>query len=131
MAKFLKCKNPTIKVISPDVKGSVYGFYKKYGFVSKMDGNTEIEGAGKKNIPVNMDIDLIDEFVPVSDEQAFSMCEVLAKQEGILVGGSSGAAFCAAQVVMKTMQSSDIMVVVFPDSGIKYLSKTANLINSN
>ena len=114
-AKFLKEKNPKIQVIGIDPEGSIYsGDYSK---------SYKIEGIGEDFIPRNVIMSIIDRFERVSDKDAFETCRKLAKDEGILVGGSSGAAVCGALRVAKELKETDVMVIILPDTGRGYLSK--------
>lgn len=114
-AKFLKEKNPKIQVIGVDPEGSIYsGAYSK---------SYKIEGIGEDFLPRNVNMLLIDSFERVSDKDAFETAIKLAKQEGILAGGSSGAAVCGALRVAKKLKETDVLVVILPDTGRAYLSK--------
>lgn len=114
-AKFLKEKNPSIKVIGIDPEGSIYsGDYSK---------SYKIEGIGEDFIPRNVNMSLIDQFERVSDKDAFEACRKLAREEGILAGGSAGAAVAGALRTAKTLKETDVIVVILPDTGRGYLSK--------
>lgn len=115
IAKYLKEKNPKIQVIGVDPEGSIYsGDYSK---------SYKIEGIGEDFIPRNVTLSLIDSFERVSDKDAFETCQRLAKEEGILAGGSSGAAVCGALRAAKDLKETDVVVVILPDTGRAYLSK--------
>ncbi|OGI20523.1 MAG: cystathionine beta-synthase [Candidatus Melainabacteria bacterium RIFCSPHIGHO2_02_FULL_34_12] len=115
IAKFLKEKNPKIQIIGVDPEGSIYsGDYSK---------SYKIEGIGEDFIPRNVNMGLIDCFERVSDRDAFETCKKLSKEEGILAGGSSGAAVCAALRVAKKLKETDVIVVILPDTGRGYISK--------
>ncbi len=114
-AKYLKEKNPKIKIIGVDPEGSIYsGNYSK---------SYKIEGIGEDFLPRNVNLSLIDRFERVSDKDAFETCIKLAKEEGILVGGSAGAAVFGALRVAKELKESDVVVIILPDTGRAYLSK--------
>lgn len=114
-ARFLKEKNSKIQIIGIDPEGSIYsGDYSK---------SYKIEGIGEDFIPRNVTMALIDRFERVSDKDAFEMCRKLAKEEGILVGGSAGAAVFGALRVAKELKETDVVVVILPDTGRGYLSK--------
>jgi cystathionine beta-synthase len=116
VGRFLKSKNPDIKVIAIDAQNSwrsTKGNPKPYA----------VEGIGIDfNTPVT-DYAVIDEFIEVSDENALGILQPLAQQYGLLVGLSSGAVAYAAQEYGKTMKKGDIGVMIFGDSGRAYLSK--------
>lgn len=125
VGKFLKEKNPKVRVIGVDPLGSVLKdyFYKK----EIIKAHTyKIEGIGEDFIPETTWFDVIDEIVKVSDKEAFLMARRLAREEGILAGSSSGAAVVAALQVVETLTPGDVMVVLLPDTGARYLSKAHN-----
>ncbi len=124
IAKYLKEQNPKIKIIGADPEGSLYHhhFYKTKGEVHTY----KIEGIGEDFIPGTVDLGLIDEIVTVTDKQAYSTARRLAKEEGLLVGSSSGAAVYAALKVGRKMKKNDHLVVLLPDTGRNYLSKVFN-----
>ena len=114
-AKFLKEKNPKVQIIGIDPEGSIYsGDYSK---------SYKIEGIGEDFIPRNVTMSLIDRFERISDKDAFETCRRLAKEEGILAGGSAGAAVSGALRVAKDLKESDVIVIILPDTGRGYLSK--------
>jgi cystathionine beta-synthase len=114
-AKFLKEKNPNIKVIGIDPEGSIYsGDYAK---------SYKIEGIGEDFLPKNVQMGLIDSFVRVSDKEAFETTRKLSTEEGILSGGSAGAAVFGALKLAKDLTEKDVIVILLPDTGRAYLSK--------
>ena len=125
-ARFLKEKNPNIKVIGVDAYGSVL---KKYHETGEFDENEiypyRIEGLGKNLIPSVTDFEIIDRYVKVTDEDSAHSARQLVKYEGIFVGYTSGAAFQAVKQLNdeKEFNESDLIVVIFPDHGSRYLSK--------
>jgi len=112
--KYLKEKNPNIKGILSDPKGSTIG--------GGLEGCYEIEGIGNNFMPRTMDISLIDEVIKIADDEAFSMVRKLALKEGILVGSSSGAAMVAALKISERVENANI-VTLFADRGDRYISK--------
>ena len=125
-ARYLKEKNPDIKVIGVDAYGSVL---KKYHETGEFDENEiypyRIEGLGKNLIPSVTDFEIIDRYVKVTDEDSAHSARQLVKYEGIFVGYTSGAAFQAVKQLNdeKEFNESDLIVVIFPDHGSRYLSK--------
>jgi cystathionine beta-synthase len=128
-AKYLKEQNPDIKVIGIDSVGSVYKHYFETGEFSKDEIKPyKTEGIGEDIIPANVNFDLIDDVVQVNDKEAFLMTRELAQKEGLFVGGSCGAAVHGALEYAKQadLKSSDLMVIILPDSGTRYISKIYN-----
>jgi len=121
VGRYLKNKNPNIRVIAADPEGSLYHheFYGTRGDIHQY----VVEGIGEDFIPATIDFDVIDEIVVVSDEEAFAMTRELVKKEGILAGGSSGAAVVAAVEIAKNLDEEALIVVLLPDTGRNYLSK--------
>ena len=125
-ARFLKEKNPNIKVIGVDAYGSVL---KKYHETGEFDENEiypyRIEGLGKNLIPSVTDFEIIDRYIKVTDEDSAHSARQLVKYEGIFVGYTSGAAFQAVKQLNdeKEFNKTDVIVVIFPDHGSRYLSK--------
>jgi len=122
IGKYLKSKNPKIKVIGVDPIGSIYYQYFKTGKYPKTFKTWKMEGIGEDFVPKTIDFKVIDDVIRVNDRQAFLTARNLAKQEGILAGGTSGAALFAAQKVAKKIKHG-LVVIIFPDSGRSYLSK--------
>ena len=125
-AKFLKEKNPNIKIIGVDAYGSVLKKYHETGeFDEKEIYPYRIEGLGKNLIPTVTNFDIIDKFIKVSDEDSAHTAREIVKTEGIFVGYTSGAAFQAVKQLntLNEFKKSDYIVVIFPDHGSRYLSK--------
>ena len=126
-AKFLKEKNKNIQVWGIDPYGSIF---KKYHETNTFD-EKEIypymtEGIGEDIIPKNVDFELIDLFEKVSDKDAALMTRELAKEEGILAGYSCGAALRGVIQLKNKLKKNDIVVVILPDHGSRYLAKVFN-----
>ena len=125
-ARYLKEKNPNIKVIGVDAYGSVL---KKYHETGEFDENEiypyRIEGLGKNLIPSVTDFEIIDRYIKVTDEDSAHSARQLVKYEGIFVGYTSGAAFQAVKQLNdeKEFNKTDVIVIIFPDHGSRYLSK--------
>jgi len=119
--QYLKEKKRSIKIVGVDPEGSIYHsrFYKK----SENPHQYKIEGIGEDFMPGTMDFSIVDEVVPVSDRDAFHIARKLAREEGILVGGSGGAAVYAALKLAEKMRKGQTVVTLLPDSGRNYLSK--------
>ena len=117
-ARYLKEKNPNIHVIGADPEGSIYS-----GDTPK---SYAVEGIGMSYLPETVDLKVIDEMVRVSDRDSFLMARRITREEGLLVGGSSGTAAIAATRLAKTLPKEAMVVVVFPDSGRGYMSKIFN-----
>lgn len=125
--RYLKEKNPRVKVIMPDPVGSIYYDYFKTGRVPEHGNcNYFVEGVGEDHLAKALDFSVLDDVVPFTDKEAFLMARQLAKEEGILVGGSAGANLKVALDIAKTLTKPATIVVIVPDGGLKYLSKIYN-----
>jgi cystathionine beta-synthase len=124
-AKYLKEKNPKIKVVTADPIGSVYYQYHKDKTMTEPHTYL-VEGIGEDMLCPTMDFSVIDEVFQVNDEQCFVAGRDLARKEGILTGGSSGAAVHVALEYARSLPADKIVVVILPDSGSKYISKMFN-----
>jgi len=128
-AKFLKEKNKKIKVIGVDAYGSVL---KKYHETGEFDKNEiypyKIEGLGKNLIPSVTNFEVIDQFIKVGDEESAKSARDLVKKEGIFGGYTTGACLRAVEKLIekKEFKKNDIIVMLFPDHGSRYLSKIYN-----
>jgi len=114
IVRYLKEKNPAIKSILADPVGSTMG--------GGQHGDYDIEGIGNDFIADTMDMSLVDEVIKITDKEAFSGSRVLARQEGIFAGSSSGAALVAAQKAAAEGKRGNF-VIVLPDRGDRYFSK--------
>tara|TARA_R110002124_G_scaffold252236_3_gene417532 strand:+ start:741 stop:1724 length:984 start_codon:yes stop_codon:yes gene_type:complete len=127
--KYLKEQNPDIKVIGIDSVGSVY---KKYFETGEFDENEVkpylTEGIGEDIIPKAINFDYIDEVVQVNDKDSAVMTRRLSNEEGLFVGWSCGSAVKGALDYIKDypLKLNDVMVIILPDSGTRYISKIYN-----
>lgn len=120
--KFLKEKNPNIKVIGADPYGSIFKVVKETG-VAPEPIPYLIEGIGQDVMPDNVELKYIDEIINVNDKDSVEMCRKLSKYEGIFCGGSSGTIAYAALQVAKDLGKDDVVVFIVCDTGERYLSK--------
>jgi cystathionine beta-synthase len=124
--KFLKEKNPNVKVVGIDPKGSVlreYFYTKKFSPVLK---TYKVEGIGQDWLPGTLNFDVIDDMVEATDKESFLMARRLTREEGIFAGGSAGTALAGALKYADRVKENEIMVVLLPDTGERYLSKVFN-----
>lgn len=124
--KYLKEKNPKIRIIAGDPVGSLYTGYKQNGKLGEGQPY-KVEGIGGDKAPTTVWWDLIDEFRQVSDRDAFTMARRLAREEGILVGGSAGLNVALALEVAREVDDPEALVAtILCDTGERYLSKLFN-----
>jgi cystathionine beta-synthase len=124
-ARFLKEKNPAIRIIGADPMGSIFAEMFQTGRKPQPQPY-KVEGIGQDEMPGNMDFSVIDEIHAVSDKNAFLKTRLLARTEGIFAGGSAGAALHVAMTTCEKLTENDVVVVIIPDSGTRYLSKIYN-----
>lgn len=123
--KYLKEQNPNIKLVGMDPMGSVfYDWFKSRELITPYP--YLIEGMGDEFLIKTAQLDLLDEMYQVTDKKAFGWTKKLAFEEGILAGGSSGAALYGAVRLAKELDQDVNIVTVFPDSGYKYFSTIYN-----
>jgi cystathionine beta-synthase len=123
--RYLKEQNPNIRIIAVDVEGSIFTEYFRTGKVGKPSPYL-LEGLGDEFLIGTADFSVIDDMIQVSDRTAFLAARDLARREGLLAGGSSGAAIYAALQVAKDMPDGSRVVTLFPDSASRYLSTIYN-----
>lgn len=125
--KYLKEKNPAIKVWGIDSYGSVFKKYKETGEFDKNEIYPYItEGIGEDFLPKNVDFDVIDHFEKVTDKDAALMTREIARKEGIFVGNSAGAAVAGLLQMKDKLKAEDIVVIIFHDHGSRYMGKMFN-----
>src|SRR3954469_6864914 len=126
-ARFLKEKNPAIQIWGIDTYGSVFKKYKETGIFDKNEIYPYItEGIGEDFLPANVDFNLIDHFEKVTDKDAALMTREIARKEGIFSGNSSGSAIAGTLQMKHMFKEGDVVVVIFPDHGSRYLGKMYN-----
>ncbi len=117
-ARYLKEQNANVKIIGADPPGSIYSGDKP--------GPYKVEGIGTDMFPDNYDPSVVDEVIRIDDRTSFYWARRLAREEGILTGGSAGTALAAGLIYAKRLSSNDVMVILLPDTGRGYLSKQFN-----
>jgi len=125
IARFLKEKNPNVRVIGADPEGSIFAEMFKTGRKPQVQPY-KMEGIGQDEMPANVDFSVIDEIHSVSDRDAFLRARQLARAEGIFAGGSSGAVLHVALKCAEKLTENDTVVIIVADSGTRYLSKIYN-----
>lgn len=125
--KYLKEKNPKIKVWGIDTYGSVFKKYKETGILDKNEIYPYItEGIGEDFLPQNVNFDVIDAFEKVTDKDAALMTREIARKEGIFAGNSAGAAIAGLLQLKESLKPDDVVVVIFHDHGSRYMGKMYN-----
>jgi len=114
-AKYLKEKNPNIIIVGADPEGSILS--------GDSPKSYKVEGIGEDFIPRTFNRQLVDEMVRVSDKESFNTARLLAKEDGLLVGGSSGTAVAAALKYAQRLEGPKYIVVLLPDTGRNYINK--------
>src|SRR3954468_649471 len=115
VARYLKARNPAIRIVAADPEGSVFSGGSGRPYL--------VEGVGEDFFPAAWERDLYDDVIAISDEESFLTARRVSEVEGILIGGSGGMAVAAAIRVAKQAGPNDIVVVLNPDSGRGYLSR--------
>jgi cystathionine beta-synthase len=127
VGKYLKEKNPKIKVWGIDTYGSVLKKYKETGVLDKNEIYPYItEGIGEDFLPKNVDFSVIDYFEKVTDKDAALMTRRIAREEGIFAGNSAGSAMAGLLQLKDNFRRGDVIVVIFHDHGSRYLGKMFN-----
>ena len=127
VGRYLKEKNPAVKVWGIDTYGSVFKKYKETGVFDKNEIYPYItEGIGEDFLPKNVDFDVIDHFEKVTDKDAALMTRRIAREEGIFAGNSAGSAMAGVLQLKDRFVAGDVVVVIFPDHGSRDLGKMFN-----
>ena len=125
--KFLKEKNPNVKVLGIDTYGSVFKKYKETGIFDKNEIYPYItEGIGEDFLPENVDFNIIDHFEKVTDKDAAIMTRRITREEAIFVGNSAGSALAGLMQMKDKFKKGDVVVIIFHDHGTRYLGKMFN-----
>src|SRR5687767_5459970 len=120
--RFLKEKNPDIRVVGADPYGSVFKTYKETGQTHEATPYL-VEGIGQEVVPANVHIRYVDEVINVTDRESFELSRQLGRREGIFCGGSTGTNLAAALKVARTLDETGVVVFIVCDTGEHYLTK--------
>ena len=126
ISRYLKSKNPEIKVVGVDIEGSIlYEIWKNKGRIPQgaYPKTYKVEGIGEDFLPSTTELTAVDEIVRVNDRESFLWARQLVRLEGIFAGGSSGSALAGAMKYAAKLSADRLVVVIFPDSGSRYLTK--------
>jgi cystathionine beta-synthase len=127
VGRYLKERNPRVKVWGIDTYGSVFKKYKETGIFDKNEIYPYItEGIGEDFLPQNVDFNVIDHFEKVTDKDAAIMTRRIAREEGIFAGNSAGSAMAGLLQLKDNFAKDDVVVVIFHDHGSRYLAKMFN-----
>ncbi|MEP6792704.1 MAG: pyridoxal-phosphate dependent enzyme [Saprospiraceae bacterium] len=127
VSKYLKERNPNIKVWGIDTYGSVFKKYKETGIFDEKEIYPYItEGIGEDILPKNVDFSLIDHFEKVSDADGALAARRLAREEGLLMGYSAGSALAGLLQMKDQLSAEDVVVIIFHDHGSRYVGKIYN-----
>jgi cystathionine beta-synthase len=125
IGRYLKEKNPAIKIIGVDPVGSLLYEFFYHGTVGKAE-TYKTEGIGEDFFPTTLDFSVIDDMLQITDRESFSWARKLARMEGIFAGGSAGTAIAGVIRIASQLTEKDFLVVFIPDTGSRYLSKIYN-----
>ena len=127
-SKYLKEQNPNVITVGLDSYGSVFKKYKETGIFDEKEIYPYLtEGIGEDILPKNVDFDMVDHIVKVTDKDAAIMTRRLAREEGLFIGWSCGSAVHGAlEYARENLKDDDVMVIILPDHGTRYLGKVYN-----
>ena len=127
ISKYLKEQNPNVFSFMPDPFGSIFYNYFRTGEIN-LDGSCSyfVEGVGEDHLTKAMNFEMVNDMIQFNDENAFSTARRLAREEGIIGGGTGGANVWAALQLASRLTEPAVIVTVIPDNGAKYLSKMYN-----
>src|SRR5215469_10405982 len=125
VGRYLKNKNPKVKIIGADPVGSVLTEFFHTGKLTEGEPY-KVEGIGQDYVPDTLDFSVVDDVIQVSDQDSFLWTRRLARGEAIFAGGSVGTAVGAAMRLAPALSESDFLVILVPDAGARYLSKVYN-----
>jgi cystathionine beta-synthase len=126
IGRCLKARNPEIKIVGVDIEGSIlYEIWRNRGKipVGVYPKTYKVEGIGEDFLPTTTDLSVVDDIVRVNDRESFLWARQLVRQEGIFAGGSTGSALAGVMKYAAKLSGDRLIVVIFPDSGSRYLSK--------
>lgn len=118
VGRYLKERNPKVRIVGADPEGSVLSGGKP--------GPWKVEGIGEDYVPKTFNSQMVDDWVRVSDRESFGIARRLAREEGLLIGGSCGTSVAAALRYAERLTPDDVVVAMLPDTGRNYLSKMYN-----
>ncbi len=125
VGRYLKEKNPAVKIIGVDPLGSLYYDFVKRGETIKAKTYV-VEGIGEDFFPTTMNLKILDDVIQVNDEECFVVARRLVKMEGLFTGGSGGGCISATLRLAKDLGPEAFVVALLPDTGMRYLSKVYN-----
>jgi cystathionine beta-synthase len=126
VGRYLKSKNPNIKIVGVDIEGSILTeIWQNKGKIPEgaYPKTYKVEGIGEDFLPSATDLSVVDWIERAGDRESFLWARQLVRQEGIFAGGSSGSALAGAMKYCRRLNPDRLAVVIFPDSGSRYLSK--------